>query len=114
MPIQNGYPKIERAIGMQSAEAFQMTLIDPTNKDDKVHMAVEASRNCWVWYDYSRQSHQYGSLGRFRRALKDQTFNTQERLKTYWDYDNTLRGRIFTLKPTLQTHSDCETNIDAL
>ena len=114
MPIQNGYPKIERAIGMQSAEAFQMTLIDPTNKDDKVHMAVEASSNCWTWYDYSRQSHQYGAAGRFSRALKDKIFNTRERLKTYWDYDDTLRGRIFTLKPTLQTHSDCETNIDAL
>ena len=114
MPIQNGYPKIERAIGMQSAEAFQMTLVDPTNKDDKVNIALEASSNCWTWYDYSRQSHQYGAAGRFSRALKDKIFNTRERLKTYWDYDDTLRGRIFTLKPTLQTHSDCETNIDAL
>ena len=114
MEIQNGYPKIERAIGMQGAKAFQMTLIDPTNKDDKVHMAVEASRNCWTWYDYSKQSHQYGAAGRSRRALKDKIFNTRERFKTYWDYDDTLRGRVFTSMPRRLMKSQCKTDIDAL
>ena len=114
MPIQNGYPKIERAIGMQEAKANQMALMDPTNKDDKVNKAMEAASDCWVWYDYIKDSHQYGAEGRYSRALKDKSFNTRERLKTYWEYDNTLRGRIFTTTPTLQTKSQCTTNIDEL
>ncbi|WP_457744487.1 Ig-like domain-containing protein, partial [Sulfurimonas sp.] len=34
MKIYNGYEKIEQTIAMQEAKAYQLTLIDPTNKDD--------------------------------------------------------------------------------
>jgi hypothetical protein len=114
MKIYNGYEKIEQAIAMQEAKANQMALKDPTNKDDLVHKAINASIECWVWYDYSKQVHSTSSLSKFSRALDDKFFNTRERLKTYWEYDNTLRGRIFTSTPTLQTKSQCETDIDEL
>ncbi|HUH42907.1 MAG TPA: hypothetical protein VLZ29_07315 [Sulfurimonas sp.] len=114
MEIYNGYEKIEQAIAMQTAKAFQMTLKDPTNKDDKVEIAMNAAHDCWNWYDYSKQSHVFGSHGKFGRALKDKSFNTKDRLKTYWEYDNTLRGRIFTSTPTLQTQTQCEISIDGL
>ena len=114
MTIYNGFKKIEQAIAMQKAKANQMALIDPTNKDDKVHKAMTAAFDCWVWYDYSKDLPRVSTLGKFSRALKDKTFNTRERLKTYFQYDSTLTGRVFTLTPTLQTKSQCETNIDEL
>ena len=114
MEIQNGYPKIERAIGVQMAGAAQMALTDPSNKDDIVHKAITASRDCWTWYNYIKDNHTYGASGKFSRALKDKTFNTRERLKTYLQYDATLGGRIFTSTPTLQTKSQCTTDIDKL
>ena len=114
MKIYNGYEKIERAIAMQDAKGFQMALADPTNKDDKVNLALSAGSDCWVYYLYSRNiGLDDGSL-EFDRALKDRVFNTKERLKTYFQYDATLAGRVFTATPTLQTKAMCETDIDKL
>lgn len=114
MKIYNGYEKIEQAIAMQEAKANQMALDDSTNKDDLVHKAMEASADCWVWYSYSRQLPFNDGTMKFTRDLQDKCFNTKERLKIYWEYDNTLRGRIFTAMPTRDTKSQCEFNIDAL
>ncbi len=114
MKIYNGYEKIEQTIAMQEAKAFQMTLKDPDNTDDKVQIAMNAAHDCWIWYDYSKQSHAFGSHGKFNRAMKDKSFNTKERLKTYWLYDGTLAGRVFTSTPTLQTQTQCEISIDGL
>lgn len=114
MKIYNGHKKIEQTIAMQGAKANQMVLKDPANKDDKVYQAINASIECWVWYDYSKQVHSFGSLGKFSRALDDRSFNTKERLKTYWQYDATLAGRVFTSTPTLQTQTQCEISIDGL
>ena len=114
MEIYNGYEKIEQVIAMQKAKAFQMTLSDPTNADDKVQIAMNAAHDCWNWYDYSKKSHSFGSHGKFSVALKDKCFNTKERLKTYWKYDGTLAGRVFTSTPTLKTETQCEINIDEL
>ncbi len=69
MEIQNGYPKIERAIGMQMAGANQIILEDPSNPMDKAVNTVDAAMDCWVWYDYSKKSHHYGAQGRFSRAI---------------------------------------------
>ena len=112
MEIYNGYEKIEQVIAMQKAKAHQMALIDPTNKDDRVQIAINAAHDCWNWYDYSKQSHAFGSHGKFSRALQDKSFNTKERLKTYWQYDATLAGRVFTATKTLKTKTQCEINID--
>ncbi|MDD2790076.1 MAG: hypothetical protein PHU40_05350 [Sulfurimonas sp.] len=114
MKIYNGYEKIEQVIAMQEAKAFQMSLIDSTNQDDLVHKAMQASTECWVWYSYSKNLPFQDEMLKFSREIKDKCFNTKERLKTYWEYDNTLRGRIFTATPTLQTKSQCETDIDSL
>ncbi|WP_345975599.1 Ig-like domain-containing protein [Sulfurimonas sp. HSL3-7] len=114
MEILNGYPEIERAIGMQKAKANQMALSDPFNKDDKVQEAITAAHDCWIWYDYLKKSHVYGAHGKFSRLIKDKVFNTQERLKTYMQYDATLVGRVFTSTPGLQLESQCETKIDEL
>ncbi|MDQ7083807.1 MAG: hypothetical protein Q9M36_02265 [Sulfurovum sp.] len=40
------HSKIERVIAMQQAKAYQMTLIDPTNKEDKVVNAIHKSSDC--------------------------------------------------------------------
>ncbi len=114
MEIQYGYSKVERAIGMQKAYGYQMALIDPANTDDKVNKAMEASGDCWTWYQYSKKVHVYGVRGKFSRALKDRVYNTKNRLKTYFQYDATLGGQIFTSMPTLQTRSQCMTDIDKL
>jgi hypothetical protein len=53
-------------------------------------------------------------MGAFFSMLQDKVFNTRIRLKTYFQYDATLAGRVFTSTPTLQTKSQCETNIDEL
>jgi hypothetical protein len=114
MQIYNGYPEIERAIAMQTAKAAQMALADPTNKDDKVHMAITASMDCWTYYEDSKDIPFNASLMKFSRALKDKVFNTKERLRTYFQYDATLAGRVFSPTPTLQTKGQCETDIDNL
>ena len=114
MKIYNGYEKIEQTIAMQEAKAFQMTLKDPDNIDDKVQIAINAAHDCWIWYSYSKKLYMFDSHGKFNRALQDQCFNTKERLKTYWQYDGTLAGRVFTSTPTLKTQSQCEISIDGL
>jgi len=114
MKIYNGYEKIERAIAMQEARANQMVLADPTNKDDKVYKAIKASLDCWVYYAYSRGLPLDDSSEDFDIALDAKVFNTKERLQTYFQYDSTLSGRVFTLTPTLQTKAMCETDIDKL
>jgi len=83
MEIYNGYEKIEQVIAMQKAKAHQMALADPANKDDEVQVAINAAHDCWNWYDYSKQSHSFGSHGKFTKVLQDKSFNTKERLKTY-------------------------------
>ncbi|WP_457745005.1 hypothetical protein, partial [Sulfurimonas sp.] len=114
MKIYNGYEKIEQTIAMQEAKAYQLTLIDPTNKDDKAHKALEASTDCWIWYNYSKNLPFNDGMMKFSRILKDKSFDTKKRLKTYWQYDSTLAGRVFTALPTLKTQSQCETSIDGL
>ena len=38
------HPEIERVVAMTKTKAYQMALIDPTNKDDKVLTAEEIGR----------------------------------------------------------------------
>jgi len=114
MEIYNGYEKIEQVIAMQKAKAYQMALIDPTNKDDKVNKATEASSDCWTWYIYSKEIKGNSNRMKFGRDMRDRVFNTKERLKTFWQYDTTLAGRVFTLTKTLKTKTQCEINIDEL
>jgi hypothetical protein len=114
MKIYNGYEKIEQTIAMQEAKANQMALKDPTNKDDRVQIAINAAFDCWVWYDYIKDLPKIGNLNQFSRAIDDKSFNTKERLKTYWQYDSSLAGRVFTSTPTLKTQTQCEVSIDEL
>ena len=114
MEIYNGYEKIEQVIAMQEAKANQMALKDPSNSNDKVYEAMNAATDCWVWYDYIKKLPSIGNIDKFSRSLKDKSFKTKERLKTYWQYDSTLAGRVFTLTKTLDTKTQCEVDIDGL
>jgi len=114
MEIYNGYEKIEQVIAMQEAKANQMALIDPANTDDKVHEAMNAASDCWEWYDYSKSLPLRNGMVKFSRDLQDKSFNTKNRLKTYFQYDSTLAGRVFSLTATLKTQTQCEINIDEL
>ncbi len=114
MEIYNGYEKIEQVIAMQKAKGYQMALIDPTNKDDKVHKATKASNECWTWYVHSKKIGGNSNRMKFGCDMRDRVFDTKERLKTYWQYDATLGGRVFRSTPTLQTKTQCEIDIDGL
>ncbi|MDD2789632.1 MAG: hypothetical protein PHU40_03080 [Sulfurimonas sp.] len=114
MKIYNGYEKIEQAIAMQQAKAYQMALADPANTDDKPTKAITAGLECWEWYSYSKQLPFNDGIWDYMNAISDKCFNTRERLKTYLQYDASLSGRVFTSTPTLQTKSQCETDIDGL
>ena len=109
------HPQIERVVAMQSAKSLQMALIDPTNKNDAVHKAIERAANCWLYYSVSRDLPFDGAVEKFNNLLDDKQFNTKERLKTYLEYDYTLKGRVFTDIPLrLLDTSYCDQNIDIL
>ncbi len=114
MEIQNGYPKIERAIGMQDAKAHQYILSDLENKDDKGVDAITASSDCWTWYEYIKGSEDIGAERRFSLAMEDKVYNTKKRLISYSKFNASLSGRIFGTVPTLQTKYQCTFDIDKL
>jgi methionine-rich copper-binding protein CopC len=103
------YPKIERVIAMQQAKADQMALIDPTNTDDKVHNAIDKASDCWYYY---RRLKNISATPMFSIKITDKSFNTRERLKTYLDYDFSLKGRVFT--SSIKTIDDCDVNINEI
>lgn len=111
------HPEINMVIAMQEARFYQMSLIDPSNKDDKVNIASERSLDCDQYYTDSRNI-PLGEGGRplsFDLIFLDKYFNTRERLKTYMDYNRNLGIRVFTLTPTrLLNAGYCDENIDLL
>jgi len=107
MEIRYGNSKAERAIALEKAKAYQMTLEDPTNKDDKVLKAMDRANDCRAYYMYVKHKDQEAYGGEQNKNLSDRMFNTKERLKTYWAYDATLGGRVFTLTPTKSIHTKC-------
>lgn len=109
------HPEIERVIAMQQAKAFQMALIDPTNKDDKIDKAITRGIACWFYYSDFKDIPFDAAVQKFNNNLKDKQFNTKKRLKTYLDYDYTLKGAVTIAIPasTLNT-SYCDKNIDEL
>ncbi|WP_295422318.1 Ig-like domain-containing protein [Sulfurovum sp.] len=109
------HPEIERVIAMTKAKALQMTLVDPANKDNKVYNEIKRAHDCWYHYSYSRDIPFDGAVQKFGNRLRDQQFNTKERLKVYLDYDYTLKGRITTSTPTYLLNTNlCDKNIDIL
>ena len=109
------HPEIERVIAMQDAKAYQMSLIDPTNKDNKVFQAEDRASDCWSYYAYSRNLPFDASVQKYANSLRDKQFNTKERLKTYMEYDYTLKGTVSTATPLrLLDTSYCDKNIDVL
>ncbi len=109
------HPEIERVIAMQGAKSLQMALIDPTNKNDTVQKAITRVSDCWAYYSVSRDLPFDGAVEKFNNLLDDKQFNTKERLKTYLEYDYTLKGRVFTDIPLrLLNTSYCDQNIDVL
>jgi len=109
MEIRYGNSKAERAIALENAKAYQMTLKDPTNKDDKVGEAMSDAGDCEAYYIYVKNEDQKSYAGEQHRNMSDRMFNTKERLKTYWAYDGTLGGRVFTKTPNRLYHTKCST-----
>ena len=99
MEFNPGHSKAERAIALQLAKAFQMTLSNPTNIDDKPTQALHEAIECQAYYMYVKYDNILDDFMIIKQGklMKDITFNTKERLKTYWSYDATLGGRVFTL-----------------
>jgi len=107
MEIRYGNSKAERAIAFEKAKAYQMTLEDPTNKDDKVHKAMKDAGDCRGYYIYKKNEDQKSYASEQTRNMHDRMFNTKERLKTYWSYDATLGGRVFTMTSPRLFHTKC-------
>jgi len=109
------HPEIERVVAMTKAKALQMALVDPTNKDDKVVQAEDRARACWFYYAQSKDIPFDGAVEKFGNRLRDKQFNTRERLKTYLDYDYTLKGTVSTATPTYMLNTGyCDKNIDVM
>ena len=109
------HPEIERVIAMQDAKAYQMALEDPTNKDDKVLKAMDRAHDCWIYYDLSKKLPFDDSIKKFGRNLRDKQYNTKERLKTYFQYDYSLKGRVFESSNWNKlTTKVCDKNIDVM
>jgi len=109
------HPEIERVIAMTKAKAYQMALHDPTNQDSKVDKAITRAIECWWYYDDLKSLPFDGAVEKFSKRLKDIQFNTKERLKTYMEYDYTLKGTVTTATPLrLLNTSYCDQNIDVL
>ena len=109
------HPEIERVIAMTKAKALQMALIDPTNKDNKVRKAEDRARACWFYYAHSKNIPFDGAVQKFGNQLRDKQFNIKERLKTYLNYDYTLKGTVSTATPTYMLNTGyCDKNIDVL
>jgi len=107
------HAEIERVIAIQSAKSLQMTLHDPTNKNNKVHQAIIRTSDCWSYYSYKKDIPFDGAIEKFNNLLDDKQFNTKERLKTYMTYDHTLKGTVSTATPLrLLNTSYCDQNID--
>ena len=109
--IYYGNAKIERSIAFEKARAFQMTLADPTNRDDIVHQAMTDASDCRSYYIYVKNRDREEYDGKENRNLKDKIFNTRERFKTYWKYDGTLGGRVFTSTYRRLLHTKCPQDI---
>lgn len=106
------HPEIERVIAMQDAEAYQMALVDPTNQGDHVVNAIHRASNCWWYYQSLKSLPMDGAVQKFNAKLTDKSFNTKERLKAYFDYDYSLKGRVFT--SSIESINDCDTNINLM
>jgi len=112
------HPEINRVVVMQEARFYQMALVDPLNKDDKVDNALVRFIDCYEYYTDSRNI-PLGKGGKplsFDLIFKDKYFNTRERLKTYMDYNNgTGEIKVYTATPIrLLNVSYCDENIDVL
>jgi len=111
------HPEIERVVAMTEAKAYQMVLVDPTNKDDKVHKAIRKASNCWSYYSDVRSLPFDDAIEKFSNRLLDKQFNTRTRLRTFMDYENIISSKLV-LTPLvplqLLNTSYCNQNIDVL
>ncbi|MDQ7083802.1 MAG: hypothetical protein Q9M36_02240 [Sulfurovum sp.] len=105
------HPEIERVIAMQQAKADQMALVDPTNKEDNVLDAIHRADDCWWYYEHIKNIDD-SSVEAFNIKLRDKSFNTKNRLNTYFEYDYSLRGRSFIV--TGEKSTDCDININVI
>ena len=105
------HPEIERVVAMQEAEAYQMTIIDPNNNNNKVLEMMDKSGDCWGYYVESRDI-PFTHWEEFDAHLKDIQFNSKERLRKYLEYNRNLGAHVLTLNDAKP--DDCNINIDQL
>ena len=114
MPTKH-HPEIERVIAMQDVKVYQLMLMDPANKDNKVYMASKRSTDCYAYYIYSKKVPTDNYSDEFDTRLQDKQFNTKERLNTYINYNYSLKGKVFILTPLRLLNTNyCDANIDKL
>ena len=106
------HPEIERVIAMQQAEAYQMALSNSENIGDVPISKIRRGIHCWAYYSHSKKLPLDSAVSKFGAKLKDNVFNTKERLKTYFLFNKNLGIRVFTSIP--RSITNCNTNIDLI
>lgn len=105
------HPEIERVVAYQYASAFQESLKNPNNEGEKTLKIMDKAGYCWGYYIHSRQI-PFSMIEKYKANLKDKQFNTKERLKTYFMYNQNLGASVVTIRDSKS--DDCDINIDQL
>jgi hypothetical protein len=113
--------KVEREIAKQYVKAYQQLLISPeTAYEDKKYEIEERVIDCEYYYydvylknvDFQKYL-QYTKQHRVSNAeFKDIVFNTKDRLKTYFRYNESLSGHVFAGRK--RTKEACDFDPDPL
>jgi hypothetical protein len=113
--------KVEREIAKQLAKAYQQLLISPeTAYEDKKYEIESRVLDCMFYYwkkylknasfqEYLQYTKQHDV---FNAEFKDIIFNTKERLKAYFRYNESLSGHVFNDRPI--TKEACDFDPDPL
>jgi hypothetical protein len=112
--------KVEREMAMQWARRAQQTLISPeTAYEDKKYELTDKVLSCEYYYrTYLKDvSYKEGLAYRmehkiFNAEFKDTVFNTKERLKAYFRYNESMSGHVFKDYPHIK--DNCDFDVDAL
>jgi hypothetical protein len=114
--------KVEREIAMQFARAAQQWIQNPENGyKDKKYMLTHRVIACqWYYYDmylentedFSIYMEYYNQHKIIDADFKDAVFNTKQRLKAYFKYNESLSGHVFDSYP--KTKEACDFGIDAI
>jgi hypothetical protein len=113
--------KVEREIAMQFARAAQLLIQDPEKAyEDKKYLIGSRVNSCQEYYydTYTKNQsfEEYITYTEnhkiFDADFKDVIFNTKQRLKAYFKYNESLSGHVF--EGRFHTKDNCDFDIDAI